>query len=173
MTMTETAEQLVERARSAIGREPSNVERILSRLEEAGPAGKRLAERLGPGIDRLEDATARGRAAVGDASTRGRAAVGDVAERAGARVEEVIEDLLEDEQTRTWGLHALFALGGLVVGFLLGWTVARRGSDTTENDRGIAQAPRAGRHEGAIPPTRSTAPRERAAAREGGDGERH
>lgn len=165
MTMTETAARLTEQARSVFGRDPTPVERALSRLEEAGPAGQRLAERLEPRIDRLEDA-------LEDATARGRAAVEDAMERAGARIEEIVEDLLEDEQARTWGLHAAFAIGGMIIGFLFGWMLARRGSANPERDPGIAQAPRAGRHEGAIPPTRSAAPRERAAAREGGDGQR-
>lgn len=141
MKMTETTEQLAERVRSAIGREPGNLERILSQLEGTGPTGERLAGQLAPGLERLEDAV----------------------ERAG----ETLEEALEDERVQTWGPRVLFALGGLVVGFLLGWMAARRGSITVEMNEGIAQAPREGRHEGAIPPTRTGRAREPAEARSG------
>lgn len=157
MTMTDTAEQLARRARRVIGKDPSGFERALSQLEKAGPAGERLAGRVEPGVERLREAVEPGVERMRDA-----------VERAGS----TLEDALEDERVQAWGPRVVFALGGLVVGFLLGWMAARRGSITVEMNEGIAQAPREGRHEGAIPPTRSERSRERAGAREGGDGQR-
>lgn len=160
MTVTKTAGQLADRARSAIGMAPSGVERALSQLEEAGPAGKRLAERMAPGAERLEDALERAGATAEEAVGRAR-----------ATLEDVVGDALEDERVRTWGPRAAFALGGLIVGFVLGWMAARRGSITVEMNEGIAQAPREARRGGAIPPTGVERVRERAGSGEG-DGQR-
>lgn len=129
----------------------ATAERVTDRVEDRlEPARETAAERIDEAGDRIRGAV---RSApdvadrvASDVSDRSREVAGRVSERsrdAADSVERYLEERLGEEALETWAPRLAFAVGGLVIGFLIGWAVRRNRSSRREQpDDGFAQAPR-------------------------------
>lgn len=129
----------------------ATAERVTDRVEDRlEPARETAAERIDDAGDRLRGAVRSApdvaERVASDVSDRSREVAGRVSERsrdAADNVERYLEERLGEETLETWAPRLAFAVGGLVIGFLIGWAVRRnRRSRREEQDDGFAQAPR-------------------------------
>ena len=122
----------------------ATAERVTDRVEDRlEPVRETAAERIDDAGDRLRGAVR----SAPDVADRVSSDVSDlVSERSrdvADSVERYLEERFGEETLETWAPRLAFAVGGLVIGFLIGWAVRRnRRSPHEQEDEGFAQAPR-------------------------------